>query len=182
MWLLMPDVSCGKNVAEEYWWEALQSSLMPCHHSRIVLPSVNQNVPKRVRPLVFKPMQHIVCTKGLQDNLLMGNRGWGLRILSSSIWENCWLLFYTHTLPSFFLPLAHIQSHCTESAMYFCLKVLQRIWLHMTSDFLGAPWFVSLSQGRTTTQRTSRAEHSHSWKKAQSVSHYYKHLLIGHFF
>lgn len=177
MRLLMPDISCGKNLAEEYWWEALQSNLLPCNHSRVALPSVSQNVPKRVRQLVYKPVHHSVCTKGLQDNLLMGSRGWGLRILSSSIWENCWLLFNTHITIFFSSSGTHSKSLHRISHVCLCL---QRISLHMTSDFLGAPWFVSLShskegkweQGRTTTQRTSRAEHSHSWKKAQSVSHY----------
>lgn len=133
MRLLMPDISCGKNLAEEYWWEALQSNLLPCNHSRVALPSVSQNVPKRVRQLVYKPVHHSVCTKGLQDNLLMGSRGWGLRILSSSIWENCWLLFNTHITIFFSSSGTHSKSlhrisHvCLSKSVYSAFRYTWRV-------------------------------------------------------
>lgn len=168
MWLLMPDVSCEKNVAEEYWWEALQSNLMPCHHSRIVLPSVNQNVPKRVRPLVFKPMQHIVCTKGLQDNLLMGNRGWGLRILSSSIWENCWLLFYTHITIFFSSAGTHSKSLHRISHVFLSKSVTAHLVTH--DEWL--PWcpLICLTKPRQHNNPTNKSGRTQSFTKKSSIS------------
>lgn len=156
--------------------------------------SVSRN---KSKPARFRPMQHSVCTKGRQYNLLMGSRGRRLPILSISIRQNCWLLLHTHITISFFL--WHTLK-CILSAVHFRLKMLHPVSLHTHThthkmSSMDSHGLVSLiphcaflwvkrwkwEHGRKTIQLTSRAEQSFVNKSLISFT-LLKTSLIVHFF